>query len=84
MGLIPGLGRSLGGGHGNPLQYSCLEISMARGAWRATIHGVAELETDDTHFRPLVIDTMASFSVLLLFIECSVRESKLHLEYLNS
>ena len=42
-----------------------------------------ELETDDTHFRPIVIDTMASFSVLSLFIECNVRESKLHLEYLN-
>jgi len=35
---IPGLGRSLGGGHGNPLQYSCLENSMDRGAWRATVH----------------------------------------------
>ena len=35
MGSIPGLGRSLGGGHGNPLQYSCLENPMDRGAWRA-------------------------------------------------
>ena len=35
-GLIPGSGRSLGGGHGNPLQYSCLENPMDRGAWRAT------------------------------------------------
>ena len=41
-GLIPGLGRSPGGGHGNPLQYSCLENSMHRGAWLATVHGVAE------------------------------------------
>ena len=39
-GLIPGLGRSPGGGHGNPLQYSCLENPMERGAWRATVHGV--------------------------------------------
>ena len=39
LGLIPGLGRSPGGGHGNPLQYSCLENSMDRGAWQATIHG---------------------------------------------
>ena len=38
---IPGLGRSLGGGHGNPLQYSCLENPMDRGAWRTTVHGVA-------------------------------------------
>ena len=41
-GLIPGLGRSPGGGHGNPLQYSCLENPMDRGAWRATIHGVTK------------------------------------------
>ena len=36
-GLIPGLGRSPGGGNGNPLQYSCLENPMDRGAWRATV-----------------------------------------------
>ena len=45
LGLIPGLGRSPGGGHGNPLQYSCLENSMDRGAWRATVHGVAKSRT---------------------------------------
>ena len=39
--LIPGSGRSPGGRHGNPLQYSCLENPMDRGAWRATVHGVA-------------------------------------------
>ena len=39
MCLIPGLGRSPGGGHGNLLQCSCLENSMDRGAWRATVHG---------------------------------------------
>ena len=38
--LIPGLGRSLGGGHWNPFQYSCLENPMASGAWQATVHGV--------------------------------------------
>ena len=37
-GSIPGSGRSLGGGHGNPLQYSCLENAMDRGAWQATVH----------------------------------------------
>ena len=41
MVLIPGLGRPSGGGHGNPLQYSCLENPMDRGAWWATVHGVA-------------------------------------------
>ena len=45
MGLIPGLGRSPRGGHGNPLQYSCLENPMDRGAWRATVHGVAKSQT---------------------------------------
>ena len=40
-GSIPGLDRSPGGGHGNPLQYPCLETPMGRGAWWATVHGVA-------------------------------------------
>ena len=44
-GLIPGLGRSPGGGHGNPLQYSCLENPMDRGAWQATVHRVTESQT---------------------------------------
>ena len=43
LGLIRGLGRSPGGGHGNPLQYSCPENPMARGAWWATVPGVTEL-----------------------------------------
>ena len=41
-GLILGLRRSSGGGHGNPLQYSCLENPMDRGAWQATVHRVAK------------------------------------------
>ena len=41
-GSTPGLGRSPGKGNGNPLQYSCLENLMDRGAWRATVHRVAE------------------------------------------
>ena len=44
-GSLTGLGRSPGGGHGNPLQYSCLENPMVRGAWRATVHGVAKNQT---------------------------------------
>ena len=44
-GLIPGLGRSPGGGHGNPLQYFCLENPMDRGSWRAIAHRVAKNQT---------------------------------------
>ena len=45
VGLIPGSGRSPGGGHGNPLQYLCLENPMDRGAWHATVHAVAKSQT---------------------------------------
>ena len=45
MGSIPGLERSPGGGHGNPLQYSHLENPMDRGAWRATVHRVEKSRT---------------------------------------
>ena len=52
LGLIPGLGRSPGGGHGNPLQCSYLENPMDRGAWWTTLHVVAESQTQlsDFHF----------------------------------
>ena len=42
LGLIPGSGRPPGEGNGNPLQYSCLDKSMDRGAWQATVHGIAK------------------------------------------
>ena len=42
-GSIPGLGKSPGEGNGNPLQYSCLENPMDKGAWRATVHGFARV-----------------------------------------
>ena len=43
--FIPGSGRYQGGGHGNPLQYSCLENPMDRGAWQATVHRVTQSQT---------------------------------------
>ena len=46
LGSIPGLGRSFGEGHGNPIQYSCLEDSMDRGAWWATVHGLQRVGHD--------------------------------------
>ena len=61
--LIPGPGRSPGGGHGNPLQYSCLENPMVRGTWWATVHKVAKSQTQlkrlstHTHIEHLVMIT---------------------------
>ena len=45
MGLVPESERFPGGGHGNPLQYSCLENPKDSGAWRATVHGVTKSQT---------------------------------------
>ena len=57
-GSIPGLGRSPGEGNGNPLQYSCLEHPMDKGAWWATVHNVAKSQTQlqrlSMHARVLV------------------------------
>ena len=49
MGSIPGLGRYPGAGNGNPLQYSCLKNPMDRGAWWATVQGVAKIRTRLAH-----------------------------------
>ena len=51
-GSIPGSGRSLGVGNGNPLQYSCLENPVDRGAWWTTVHGVAEQLSRHAHLQP--------------------------------
>ena len=45
LSLIPGLGGAPGGGHGNPLQNSCLENLMDRGVWRAIVHGITKSQT---------------------------------------
>ena len=50
LGLIPGLGRSPGEGNGSPLQYSCLENPMDKGAWQATAHGVAKSQIRLSNF----------------------------------
>ena len=53
-GSIPGLGRSSGEGNGNPLQYSCLENTMDRGAWWAIVHGVTKSQTQLSDFTYLL------------------------------
>ena len=50
VGSVPGLGRSPGEGHGNPLQYSCLENPMDRGAWWATVHRTEKSQTQMKRF----------------------------------
>ena len=58
--LIPGLGRSPGGGHGNSLQYSCLENPMDRGAWWAIFHGIAKSQTRNRACRHVLSNTCVS------------------------
>ena len=74
MGSIPGLGKSPGGGHGNPLQYSCLENPMDRGAWWATVYRVTNIQTQlkqlSTHAGSGMTETlwMSHFLRVLAFI----------------
>ena len=68
---IPGLGRSPGEGNGKPLQYSCLEKSMDRGAWQATAHGVAELNMTERltcHFSSFFIHLSADGHLSCFYI----------------
>ena len=60
LGSVPGLGTSPGEGNGNPLQYPCLENPMDRGAWQATVYGIAKSQTQMSNFHLLTLDD-ASF-----------------------
>ena len=64
LGLIPELGRSPGGGRGNPLQYSCLENSMDTGAWWDTVDGITESNTVTKH-SPTCLDSMGNIGNIL-------------------
>ena len=57
LGSIPGLGRSPGEENGNPLQYSCLENPMVRGAWWTTVHGVAKSQTQLSNYTTTIQDS---------------------------
>ena len=59
---ISGSGRSPEGGHGNPLQYPCLENSMDKGAWQATIHGVPKSQTRPSDYHSLMVLCSAIFT----------------------
>ena len=63
---------SPGGGHGNPLQYSCLENPMGRGAWRATVHGVTESQTRLSDYCTFLL-TIKQATELKISGKCKVR-----------
>ena len=65
---IPGLGRSPGGGHGNPLQYSCLENPMDRGVWQATVHVVTKSWTWMTEWLRIAQHIMYTWVPISQFI----------------
>ena len=63
--MIPGSGRSPAGGNGNPLQYSCMENPMDRGAWQATVHRAAK---SWTHMHSVQFSSVQSLSCVQLFV----------------
>ena len=76
LGSIPGSGRSPGERNGYPLQYSCLENSMERGAWKATVHGAAKsLTWLSTQFIIYLAEFFLSFGIL--YLPCMLRDLSL-------
>ena len=92
VGLIPVLGRSPGGGNGNPFQYSCLENPMHRGAWWATVHGVTKSWTQlnahtHKHTGLIVIPLYFTFGWLLhslQYVVCCQTNISIVVECYNS
>ena len=68
VGSIPGSGRSPGEGNGNPLRYSCLENPMDRGAWWATVHGVARSCTWLSNFAPSICIYVYMYTYVYMYI----------------
>ena len=75
--LMPGLGRSPGEGNSSPLQYSCLENSMDRGAWQATVFGVARVRQDLRTKPPVIWTKVSSSQFLASFLPRQSRTAKL-------
>ena len=71
---IPGSGRSTGEENGNPLQYSCLENSVGRGAWWATVHGVTEnqIPRSNLHFQNILSSEMYFWSLCVILCSFSI------------
>ena len=70
VGSIPWSGRSTGGGNGNPVQYSCLENPMDRGAWQATVHGVVKSQmqlSTHMHTHSNVLSMTITLSTVFFF-----------------
>ena len=84
LGSIPGSGRSPGEGNGNSLQYSCLENPMDRGAWWATVHGVAKSQTRLSDFTSLHFTFHPSAKVLKAFLQNFIELTKDDVIYLNN
>ena len=68
LGLIPGSGRSSGEGNGNPLQYSCLENPMDRGAWWAIVHWVPKSRTRLSNFTEVIGESSVLWALFLRFV----------------
>ena len=81
LGSIPGSGRSPGEGNGNPLQYYCLENPMDRGAWEATVHGVAKSRTRLSDFTHSVFNSSHYGPFKMQLSEITIK-SILRLKYL--
>ena len=79
-GLIPGSGRSLGEGNGNALQYSCLENTMDRGAWWATVHGVPKSWTQLSNYKTAAEYYGTAFRKFSFIIGIFAYRHKIHLK----
>ena len=82
-GLIPGSGRSPGGGHGNPFQYFCLENSIDRRVWQAKVHGITKSQTWLTHTQLKKLTKLfKNLAKLVHYLQCSMKWKPLNCVWL--